>query len=56
MIAMAAENERTGIENFTGAYHPVVFVQERADQDLPPWRSTLDGQFFTDSEVTEDAA
>jgi hypothetical protein len=45
--------ERRGIETFTGAYHPVVFDQERADQDLPSWRSELDGQFFTDSEVDE---
>jgi hypothetical protein len=46
--------KRTGYEVFTGAYHPVVFDQIRADADLPPWRSTLDGQFFMNSEVVED--
>jgi hypothetical protein len=39
-----ADETRTGIENFTGAYHTVVFDQDRADRGLPPWTSTLDGQ------------
>lgn len=45
--------ERRGIETFTGAYHPVVWSQERADAGLPPWVSDLDGQCFMDSEVDE---
>jgi hypothetical protein len=50
-VITVADAPRTGIETFTGAYHPVVHDQERADQGLPSWRSTLDGQFFADSEV-----
>jgi hypothetical protein len=48
-----ADVQRTGIEHFTGERHPVVFDQERADKGLPPWTSTLEGQHFLDSEVTE---
>lgn len=44
---------RTGVENFTGTRHPVVYDHDRAAANLPAWRSTLDSQFFTDSEVTE---
>jgi hypothetical protein len=45
---------RTGTEQFTGAFHPVTWSQERADDDLPPWVSDLDEQCFLDSEVIED--
>jgi hypothetical protein len=44
---------RRGVETFTGAYHPVVFDQARADAELPPWRSEIEDQFFLDSEVDE---
>lgn len=44
---------RRGIEHFTGAYHPVIWNQKRADAGMPPWESELDGQFFLDSEVEE---
>lgn len=51
---MTHSEPRTGTEQFTGAFHPVTWSQERADADLPPWVSDLEEQFFLDSEVIED--
>lgn len=50
---MSDEAPRRGIENFTGAYHPVTWSQERADAGLPPWVSDLEEQYFLESEVEE---
>jgi hypothetical protein len=48
-----SDEPRHGIEQFTGAYHPVTWSQDRDDEDLPPWVSDLDGQYFLESEVDE---
>lgn len=50
---MSEQAIRRGVEQFTGAYHPVTWSQARADDGLPAWMSDLDGQCFMDSEVEE---
>ena len=50
---MTQPEPRTGVEQFTGAFHPVTYRPERASHGLPPWESDLEEQYFLDTEVRE---
>lgn len=53
MAEVSEVGPRRGVEYQSGFYRRVTWVQERADADLPPWVSEVDGRFFMESEVEE---